>query len=172
MRAGRLKTPADLLGAAGDVLLSARVGIAVNDGADYRAGLAQAANYTIRARWRDEVVAGRYWRTADHLYLIGPVSNPDGLRRDALMNAQMLSGLQAAVQGVADPVLCALMGRYQQPESEHDYLTAATGQQAEFCNAQYRPEVGDSFEVAGQSYDIQQIDADNSDHVVTRVWIV
>lgn len=175
MRTGRLKTPADLLNESGSVIATQMIGIAENEEtAAYEPGLLKSARITLRARYYTAIVPGRYFRTLDgRLFLVGNAVDPDSRQQDLVINARELQAPLATVNPGASAVIarCALLEYSTKPGDGNGLLPAEQRRRAEFCNAEYHPQVGHEFLVAGSRYRITEIDTDGTTAVVTRVWV-
>jgi hypothetical protein len=176
MRAGRLKTAATLRSSAGVELGAQRlIGIEDKDSSiTFGEGLKSNAAITIRSRWNSDIAQGNFWLAGTRLFLINGMSNPDGCQRDAVCSCTELVGAPTLISDTGDVVKCALTSYRAKPQGEHDYLSAGTEterRQAEFVTAQYSPVIGHEFILAGAVYRIIEHDTDNSDLVVSRVWV-
>ncbi|MDO6804980.1 hypothetical protein Q4595_21190, partial [Wenyingzhuangia sp. 1_MG-2023] len=95
-----------------------------------------------------------------------------------IISTQLLSGQRAVIDpdgagaSAGTEAHCAIIGYRAGTEGENNYLSdAPLRKQAEFCNAEYTPEVGTEFSVNNTRYRIDQIDSDQSTDIITRCWI-
>lgn len=181
MRAGQLKTPAQLHDQNGRALgLQQLIGLEDKDtGIEFSEGLKSRAKITIRSRWKEGIVQGNYWMVGKRLFLINGVSNPDGSARDSISSCTEFVGATVTVADSSGEqyginVKCALTRYRTKPQGEHDFLSAGVETErrtAEFINVQYQPVVGHEFTLAGAQYRIIEHDSESSDQHISAVWV-
>lgn len=139
----------------------------------FDSGLKSSGKIVVRARYLPELVRGAYLKTLDNrLFYVLLARDPDQKKKDLLLSVVELIGAPAAIDiQPAITVRCALLAYRARPESEHGFLPEVERRQAEFAIAEWAPQVGVEFELAGGMYRITEIDPENSDALVTRVWV-
>lgn len=174
MRVGKLNTEADLLSPDGAAISTLLIGITEPEAAGFESGLLQSGQVGVRCRYTESVRSGCYFSERNgRLMLITHAADPSGKQQDLLCSARRLIGAPAVINpGSANEIsaLVALL-EYSTRPSGNALLPAEQRRRAEFCNAQYRPQPGHEFVVAGARMKITEIDAEGTDTVVTRAWV-
>lgn len=174
MRVGQLKDLVSLINSNGDDVGSFFVDIDdKNAKIPFDSGLKNEGETIIRARYLPEITRGCYLKSIENrLFYIANVRDIDGKKKDLILTVVELIGAPAELDiSPEKTVRCALLSYRAKPESENDYLPSEVRKRAEFAVAEWAPVVGVEFTLAGAIHKITEIDNENSDALVARVWI-